>query len=402
MNTIQRKPGPFRRGADQGVSNESLTICQLLHSMRMGGAEVLAARLARQLRDRYRFLFVCLDEIGTLGVQLQSEGFSVRVLGRRPGIDWRCVLRLARILRDEQVDVIHSHQYTPFFYGIAARLLCRRPRVLFTEHGRHFPDFRRWKRVLANRTLLEKRDSVVGVGNVVRQALIANEGFRADRVQVIYNGIDLVPYEDRPADREQSRTEMGVAQGDLVILQVARFDYLKDHATALRTMKLVAAASPLSRLVLVGDGPEMVRASQLVRDLKLDGRVTFLGLRNDVPRLWRAADVCLLTSISEGIPLTLIEAMAAGVPVVATDVGGVSEVVEHGLTGLLAPRGNEQALASAVLQLAGDPDLRSRLGRSGMLRARDLFSEEQMHTSYGELYDALNDRISRVSVEEIP
>lgn len=395
MNVAAVEPLSNCEDAERSAARGDFTVCQLLHSMRLGGAEVLAARIARNLRDKYRFVFVCLDELGTLGMQLQSEGFSIQVLGRKPGVDWRSIRRLASILRQERVDLIHAHQYTPFFYGIAARLLCRHPSVLFTEHGRHFPDYRRWKRVIANRLLLERRDNVVGVGGVVRQALIANEGFSAETVGVIYNGIDLRPYTDGTTDRSTVRAEWGVDADEIVILQVARFDYLKDHATALRMMKLLEPAVPRCRVVFVGDGTEMEKAREMVRELGLERRVSFLGMRTDVPRLWRGADICLLTSISEGIPLTLIEAMAAGVPIVATDVGGVSEVVENGVSGLLAPRGNAEALASAILQLARDTDLRLRLSRAGLSRAHAQFSEEQMHASYRDLFDAVRNRIQR-------
>jgi L-malate glycosyltransferase len=373
--------------ADNSAAVRPTTICQLLHGMRVGGAEVLAARLARQLRERYRFVFVCLDELGSLGEQLVGEGFAVHVVGRQPGIDWRCVLRLAGILRREQVDIIHAHQYTPFFYGIAARLRYRHPRIVFTEHGRHVPDYRRWKRVWANRLLLEKRDRVIGVGEVVRNALIQNEGFAPGRVGVIYNGIDLRPYASPAVDRDRVRREIGVEADELVVMLVARFDYLKDHATAVQTIGEVAAVHPRCRLVLVGDGPEMQKTRELVRDLQLERHVVFLGLRNDVPRLWRAADICLLTSISEGIPLTLIEAMAAGVPVVSTNVGGVSEVIEDGASGYLAPSGDPGGLADAVLALAADVRLRREFGGRGQARANARFSEELMHREYCEAYD---------------
>jgi len=145
------------------------TNCQLLHGLRVGGAEVLAARLARRFRDEFRFVFVCLDELGTLGEELRVEGFTVHVLERRPGVDWRCVFRLASILRRERVDLVHAHQYTPFFYGAMARLLFRPPPVLFTEHGRWYPDYPRPKRILANRLLLDRRDRVIGVGESVRE-----------------------------------------------------------------------------------------------------------------------------------------------------------------------------------------------------------------------------------------
>jgi glycosyltransferase involved in cell wall biosynthesis len=361
-------------------------VCQVLHNLRVGGAEVLAARLARGLSDRARFLFACLDELGTLGEELRRDGFPVHVLGRRPGLDWRCSYRLARLLRREQVDVIHAHQYTPFFYASTARLLCRRPAVIFTEHGRHFPDYPRRKRLLANRLLLRRRDRAVGVGEAVRRALVVNEGLPAGRVGVIYNGIDLAPYARSPRDRGAARREMGVGPDDLVLLQVARLDYLKDHATAVRTLARVARGRPDARLVLVGEGPERGRIEEQARQSGVGGKVRLLGLRQDVARLLAASDLFLLTSISEGIPLTLIEAMAAGVPVVSTRVGGVPEVIEDGVTGLLAPSGDHEALAGHVLRLAGDEALRRRLAASGRERARAVFAEERMQAAYLRLY----------------
>jgi glycosyltransferase involved in cell wall biosynthesis len=350
---------------------------------------MLVAQLAPKLAQTCRFVFVCLDELGSLGEQLSEAGFSVYVLHRRPGFDWSCLRRLAEILRREQVDLVHAHQYAPFFYGIMARLLYRRPPILFTEHGRHFPDYPRPKRIFANRLLLSRRDRVVGVGEAVRQALIQNEGIPAERVGVIYNGINLAPFANGAPDRLALRKEIGVGLQDLVIFQVARLDYLKDHATAIRALERVACQLPSVRLVLVGVGPELTAIREQVHRRGLDSFVRFLGLRTDVARLLRAGDLFLLTSISEGIPLTLIEAMAAGLPVVSTRVGGVPEVIEDGRTGLLAPAGDDALLAEKILELANKPALRTTMGQLGRERATTLFSETQMHGRYLGLYQEM-------------
>jgi glycosyltransferase involved in cell wall biosynthesis len=371
------------------VAAKTITVCQLLHSLNVGGAEVLAARVARRLRGAFRFVFACLDEVGPLGEELRAEGFAVHLLGRRAGLDWGCPLRLTRLLRAERVDVVHAHQYTPFFYGLAARLGGPRRPILFTEHGRHQPDYPRPKRMLANRLLLSRRDRVVGVGAAVRQALIANEGLPARRVEVLYNGIDVDAFAAGGADRAAVRRELGAGPGDLVLVQVARLDYLKDHATAVRTLARVAGAAPQARLWLVGDGPERPGVEARVREFGLGDRVQFLGTRKDVGRLLHAADVFLLTSVSEGIPLTVIEAMAAGLPVVATDVGGLREVVADGATGLLAPAGDDDALAERILRLAGDPEPRRRMGAAGRARAKALFDEPRMCADYSRLYREL-------------
>ena len=141
-------------------------ICQVLHSLDIGGAEVLADGLARSLANRFRFVFACLDNLGSLCEQLRSDGFPVGLVNRKvPGIDWKCGFRLAAFLREHNVDVIHSHQYTPFFQSLVSRLSYRRPPIVFTEHGRHFPDSRSAKRVAVNRLLLRSDDRICGVGD---------------------------------------------------------------------------------------------------------------------------------------------------------------------------------------------------------------------------------------------
>ena len=365
------------------------TICQLLIGLGMGGAEVLAARMARRLSDRFRFVFACLDEQGVLGEDLRADGFSVHVLGRQPGIDWRCGRRLAALIRSERVNLVHAHQYTPFFYAAASRLPWRRPPIVFTEHGRWFPDFPRPKRIAANRVLLGRRDRVVGVGESVRQALIHNEGIAPRRVEVIYNGIDLDAYPEGNGNDDETadvRRELDVGADDLVVILVARLDHLKDHVTAVETHKHVIARRPDAKLVLVGEGPERPKIEEAIRARGLESSVRLLGLRKDIPRLIRASDIFLLTSVSEGIPLTLIEAMAARRPVVSTHVGGVGEVVDEGKTGLLAPSGNAPALADHLLSLANNPSLRQEFGRLGRRRAEELFSETQMMERYDRLY----------------
>ncbi len=383
-------------------------ICQLLHGLRVGGAEVLVARLARMLRERFHFHFVCLDELGSLGEELRGEGFAVEVLHRRSGIDWRLPWRLSRHLARTHTALIHAHQYTPFFYALTARLLRETP-ILFTEHGRWVPDYPRRKRIVANRLLMRRCDRVIGVGEVVRQALIVNEGIPKQRVGVIYNGVDLSPYRQSPPDRAAIRREMNVEEDALVIMQVARLVPIKDHQTALKALaearrererpEFSAEFSPefsagnsgrsrsrLARLVLVGEGPEESAIRETIARLGLQDCVRLLGLRSDVSRLLRAADVFLLSSINEGIPLTVIEAMAAGLPVVSTAAGGVGEVVLDGKTGLLAPVGDAEGLARHLLHLSENAAERKRLGDAGRERAFALYDEEQMLASYERLY----------------
>ncbi len=177
------------------------------------------------------------------------------------------------------------------------------------------------------------------------------------------NGINLATFENAVTDRSAVRSELGLVPSDFVVVQVARLDYLKDHSTAVRAIERATKQNPDIRLLIVGEGPERQRLEAEIAQRKQRSHVQLLGQRKDVPRILAAADACLLTSISEGIPLTLIEGMAAGLPVVSTNVGGVSEVVEDDATAMLAPSGNDEQLANSLVRLAGDVELRTRLGR---------------------------------------
>lgn len=379
---------PAASASPPASKQRQATICQLLHSLNVGGAEVLAERLGRRLHDKYRFVFACLDDLGPLGERLQESGYAVTVLKRQPGWDLKCAGRLRDWIHSEQVDLIHAHQYTPFSYAMLSGLVRHRPPILFTEHGRWYPDFPRRKRIIFNRMFLRRTDRVVAVGEFVRQALIRNEGLRANRVRVIHNGVDLTRYGPAtdPTVRIILRQELGLPVDGLVLMQVARLDALKDHATALRTLERLLVTRPDAHLVLVGDGPERAAIEAEAVERELTGHVHLLGLRSDVARLLPAADIFLLTSISEGLPLTIIEAMATHIPVVSTNVGGIRELVIDGETGLLADAKDDSALAKAVLRLGAPSNERFDMLAKAAHRAKHLFSEEKNHAAYCRLY----------------
>lgn len=367
-------------------ADSRITVCHVLHTMHVGGAEILAAEYARRATPEFRVVFACLDEAGQMSDGLRNEGFAVHVVGRKAGFDLGCARRLATILRRENVDLVHAHQYGPFFYASLSRLFRWGTPLLFMEHGRDYPDYPRPKRKLANRLLLRRGDRVAAVGQCVKRALIDNEGLPSDRIEVIYNGVQLDRYDPRRPARDEVRIELGLGQDDIAFFQVARLNRLKDHPTAIRAMQILGQRCPRVRLYLVGDGEERFAVERLISELRLEPFVRLLGTRRDVPRLLQAADAYLLSSVTEGISLSLIEAMATALPIVATDVGGNGEVVVAGETGYLAPAGDAAGLAAAMERLCVDPSLRTRLGIAGELRARALFDDNAMHDRYQAIY----------------
>ncbi|MEM6504481.1 MAG: glycosyltransferase [Planctomycetota bacterium] len=365
-------------------------IAHVLHRLERAGAEVLAAGLARDLRERFDFVFLCLDGLGPLADVLNEDGFVVESLDRKPGLDRSLAHRLRDRLHHHRVDVVHAHQYTPFFYSAMARgLFSKHPPIVFTEHGRHFPDQRSMRRILANRLLIKRTDKITAVGRFVKKALIKNEGLPGQRIEVVHNGIEPGPEPDE-AERIRARQLLAIDNVRPVVMQVARFHPVKDHGTALRAWSIVHAKMPNALLVLIGDGPERDNLEQLVEQLNLQDAVRFTGAVENVRELIPAADLCMLTSLSEGLSVTLLEAMAANKPIVATDVGGNPEVVVDGETGLLAPRGDIEAVAQSILKLLPNAPYTARtLGKAGRRRLLQDFTKERMHRSYAGYYQTL-------------
>ncbi len=373
------------RRDDRGA-NRCPTICHVLHSLDVGGAELLAVQIAEQTLLDCRPVFLCLDEKGVLGERLEQQGMTVEVVGRKPGFDLPSVGRLRRFFEREEVDLVHAHQYGPFFYSSLARGVQVKFPILFTEHGRDYPDFRRTKRVIANRILLRRHDRVAAVGKHVKTALIENEGIAHGRIEVIYNGVEAGKFDAAGPRRAQVRRELGLRDSDVAIVQVARLNHLKDFGTAVHALAEVCSRNDCVRYVIIGEGERRRMIEAAVKRLGLQEKVQLLGLRHDVPRLLEGMDLFLLSSISEGIPLTVIEAMLAGLPGVATRVGGNSEVVVDGETGLLANPQDARDIAEKLLTLTDDESRRKKFGRCARERAMLMFQSTKMLESYSQLY----------------
>lgn len=378
--------GRCTRSTGQGQKHP-IRVGFVLHSMGVAGAEVLVTATIRRLGDRIEPVVYCLDAIGALGEQLLREGVPVVLLGRRPGRDLRVAWRLANAIRHRGTEVLHAHQYTPFFYAALARVLAGgAPRLLFTEHGRHYPDqVAPLRRALNRLVLAQLANAINACSTFSARSLVTQDGFPGRRVGVIANGIDVSRYAPA-ADRAAERVRVGLDPARRYVAHVARLHPIKDQATLLRGFQAVATARADVDLLLAGDGPLRVDLEKLAADLGIAPRVRFLGGRDDVPELLRASDVFVLTSLSEAAPLTLLEAMATGLPAVVTRVGGCGEILRDGVEGLLVPRRDPGALGAALLALLDDPARAQALGSAGLRRVREHYRIEQTVEEYGALY----------------
>jgi glycosyltransferase involved in cell wall biosynthesis len=338
----------------------------------VGGQERLLVELARHAdRARFDLRFVSLGERGPLAGECEACGWPVEALGAPEGLRPGLLLRLAGRFRRWRPDVVHTHDNRALFYAAPAARLARVPRVVYTRHGPLDAISRR--EAAAFPYLARLVDRFVCVSADVA-ALSAREGVAPARIRTIRNGIDLRRFAyagPRPAGP---------------VVAVARLSPEKDLATLVRAAARAAPQDPELRVEVAGDGACRPALRRLAEELGLAGRVAFLGTVRDVPALLAGAGLFALPSRTEGIALTLLEAMACALPVVATRVGGTPEVVVDGQTGLLVPPADPAALAAALLRLRRDPEWGRRLGAAGRRRAEQLFDVRRMVAEYEALY----------------
>jgi glycosyltransferase involved in cell wall biosynthesis len=340
-----------------------------------GGQEKLLVEFAR-LADRQRFdlTFVSLTTRGRLAADIEAHGWPVLALDEPPGFRPGLVLRLAPLLRRLRADVVHTHDIKPLIYAAPAARLAGVRRVV---HMRHFA---RLAYITPRQTRLANLAAhLTGAYVCVSEdsaRVAAAEGVAAKRLRTVWNGIDTARFActgPRP-------------EGSAVL--VARLSAEKDIGTLLRAVVLVVRQRPDFRLDIAGGGPLRDDLERQAAALDLGGRVRFLGEVRDIPALLAGGRLFVLSSLTEGVSLTLLEAMSCGLPVVATRVGGNSEVVADGETGLLVPPADPEALARAMVALHADAARCRAMGLAGRARVERHFDIRRMIAAYEALYTA--------------
>ena len=356
-----------------------MTVAHVVLTLDHGGLEHLVIQLSVQLQRRgIRSVIVVLTD-GALVGEARRQGIDVFVLGKREGLDLTVIPRLARVLRRERADVVHSHNFAPLNYGTLAAKLCGL-RTLNTRHGR--------AAITASRLIWALTDGVIAVSEDAKRELLAHNRIAAHKVHVVLNAVDTTVYRERRGGVLR-RIELGLPEGVPIVGTVGRLSPEKDHATLLEAVKMMRDAGSTAHLAIVGGGPLEAALTTQVEALGLQESVHMLGFRTDVPAVLSLLDVYVLPSRMEGVSLTLLEAMSAGLPVVATRVGGNPEVVVEGATGLLVEPGEPRQLAAALQSLLGDEARRLTLGADGRRRVDETFSMERFVDAHVQLYERL-------------
>ena len=374
-------------------------VLNVITRLEQGGAPLALLETSRRM-DRKEFaITIAAGQTEDVGKNLDVSALNfdlpiieVRKLRRsvHPGRDLLALLHLVRIIREGKFDLVHTHTSKAGILGRIAAAICGVTAIVHSSHGnilhgyfspavsRIFAMFEKTAATLSHQIICLTKQEIIqcvnaGIGNV-------------DQYTHIFNGIDLYAFEARKGDRSELRRSLGFRPDDIVCISVGRLVPVKGQSDLLNAFATARVQNHRLKLLLVGDGELREELAKQAELLKIDDAVKFAGWREDVAELLDACDLFVLTSLNEGLGLVLVEAMVKRLPVVATAVGGIREVVEDGNTGRLAPAGDSAAIASAIEALSRDSDSRKSMGQMGYSRAHAYFTIDKTVQQTESLY----------------
>ena len=366
----------------------------MAHAYPVGGAEEMVLNLIRHLPERFEPVVCCINHENVIGHEIRKTGVPMSVLGLMPGLrhPWH-VAGIRRYLRETTPTIVHTFLLTASLYGRLAAVLERVPIVIGTEVNVY--ERKRAHHVLAERLLMAGTDRVIVSANSVRDFYVDQIHADPDKIDVVYNAVDWKSIEPTRS-REQMRASLGIDQDARVAGVIARLTEQKGHRYLLEALTAPALAD--LHLIVVGDGELRETLSAGAQRLGVAGRVHFLGARRDLGDLLAAMDVFVMPSLWEGLPLSMILAMGAALPVVATAVAGIPEILESGTTGWLVPPADSAALTAALAGVFADRARAAAVGEAARRSVLPRFGVDGYVSSIVSLYDRLlAERASAIS-----
>lgn len=368
--------------------------------MGMGGSERLVHTLIRSLdRARFRPSLAWLSDADPLR-EFEQLGVPLYRIPKSRGLDFSAMRRLARVMQAERIDIVNAQHFMPVVYAYYGCRLAARRALIFTAHSRWEVDNFPLKWRLAGHHLLCRTGASVGVTADVSAAIQRVFKLGASQVVTIENGVEIDRF-TMQRDVGELRRSLGLVDGEVVIGTVANLKRVKNQLFLLQAFARVAEENERVRLLVVGRGFEgeadntEEELRRFVSEHGLESRVLFLGYRTDIPELLKVMDIFCLTSLREGLPIGLIEAMAAGLPVVGTNVEGIRDVITPDLDGILTQPGDVAGLKAALTRLIGDPSRRHEFGRAGREKAWRNYALETCVRRYEQLFLSLADAQAR-------
>jgi glycosyltransferase involved in cell wall biosynthesis len=382
---------PDRRARTRNAHGRRLKVLQLTDRVGThGGAELLTTQIAERLDPAQFESLVCAtrfsalerqkDTVEETAVRLRRAGVRFLGLDRRTRAHLWAWRPLVRLLRNERIDVIHAHMFGSNVWGVVFGRLCGVPVVITHEHGWSFEG--RAKTIIDRELIARGSNAFVAVSREDRRRMIELERISPETAVFIPNGIPALP----KASGRDVRGELGIGAADPVVTTVGFLRRPKAMDVLIAGAARIAPRFPGLKVLIVGEGADRPVYEALIDRLGVQETIKLLGLRSDVPDLLSASDVAVLSSDSEGSPLSVMEYMDAGLPVVATRVGGITDLIDHGVEGLLVEPRDPAGLGDAVAQLLGDPEGARRMGERGRARRRREFDIDVMVENLENLY----------------
>jgi len=372
-----------------------VNILHLIGTTESGGAENVLLTLAASLNKRRYNSLVALLGQGKLHAWLKGNGIAVEVLDFSERYYSHInmplfISNLCHFIKKRRINLVHSHLFGMNLYGCLATRLSGIP-MIATVHDKYYV-LEKGRRSFGYKVIGTLCSKLVAVSYDIKDAIQNCTNLKADRIMVIHNGVDLGKYTGY-TDIKSKKRELGLPPSVPIVGTVGELSPVKGHKYLLKAAAIVLKGSPHVKFLIVGDGHLRKNLESQCKELGIEQSVILLGFRNDVAELLKIMNIFTLTSISEGLSLAILEAMAAGKPVVATDVGGNSEIIVDDETGFLVPPRNPDAIASKIMLLLENEEIARDMGKRAQKRVEERFSLERMVKTYEELYErCLNEK----------
>ena len=397
MSGMQAAPATEKVFRDPALERGIATrrVFHLLDSLNVGGTETQAVELAlRMASAQYDITIGCLQMQGPLLDKLKGSPVKVREFRPRGGLDSPGGVyqlgRLTAFLRRERIDVMHAHDLWSNLMGVPAARLAGVPAIISSRRDLAHFDWYQGKKRTWLRRIQNLSNVVLANATPIRDALVAEDGFAPEKLRVIHNGVDTTRFQQGKRDR--ARLFPGLERARLVVLVGNMHSDVKGHSWLIAAAPVVIGEFPETHFVFAGDGEMRPELEKQAAELGKRENFLFLGRRNDIPDILASCDIAILPSRAEGLPNAVLEYMAAGLPTIASRVGGNAELLQEGITGLLVPAEDSKAISESLLRLLRDPELARTIATKGRQVAVENYSFDRLIREVDALYTELLER----------
>lgn len=371
---------------DNPAINNSIKILHMIETAGPGGAENMLIRLIHGLDKKKYDSVACFLKSGWLPDKLKSQNVETLIISQKRCIDIHWLIQVIRYIKKNNVKIIHTHEFAMNVNGSLLSMLIKIPCVT-TVHGKnYYPD--KWYRKVAYR-FVSKKSYMVAVSSDIKNFLAEQISINKDKIHIVINGINTKDYMHSETTRMNTRQSFAINNNNILIGAIGNLYTVKGHIYLIEAAGIVCKNYPEVKFIIAGRGEQQSRLEEKINELGLHDNVNLLGFREDIPEILNALDIYVMSSLSEGTPLSILEAMASGVPIVSTNVGGIKRIIEDGMNGSLVDAKNPGQLADAIIELIKDRKKRVMLARHAKASVESNYSMDNMLAIYDDIYSHL-------------